>query len=987
MKLRKYILIAALVAMAVPAAAQDEGPGAMVAEGISLYNAGMYSHAKLLFQRAGGSTAEAFSVLSSVKMRAQGYQEEADGYIETHPESSFITPIRYELAMACFDDENYAGALDEMDLIEEKYLDKDLLPGFLYKKGYAAFSEGDYPGAETAFHRIEQMPMCDYTAPAKYNLGYISYSEGRFREASTYFAEAMKDPRFTQPSSYYILECRFLEKDYAYVVDHAEYYENVPEDRQPHLARIISESYLVLGDAPKAKEYYVKNLESKVHKTRADYFYAGSVLYAVKDWQGAVDNFSLMGERTDSLGQVASYDMGWSYIELKNKVAAIDAFRDAAALDYDPTLQEDAAYNHAKLCFDVNSDPAPFEDYIAKYGTLSKGDKIYGYIALASLYNRDYEAAVAAYDKIDVLDESMKGNYRKAYFLRAKEQIDGGSYRDAIPNLKAAAYYSPRRDPFNQLSRYWMAECYFRDGKYSDARATYIDLYNIAALDGKPEGRKISYNIAWCYFKEQDWPNALKWFDNCLAVPHDDIGADVYSRMGDCHFNRKDYRRAIASYGRKQAEYPDAMDLYPVYRAGIAAGLLEDNATKIDILRDALAAKPEAAWYPESVYELSRAYLAAGDEDNAALTLKTLRNSVEDADFTARSAIDLGTIARNKGDYDKALSYFKSVVTDMPGTEYSENALLAIESIYRTKQEPEAYIAYVESLSGGGGRTEKDKAEMYFSTAEQVFASGSYDKALGMFQGYLERYPNGKDATKAMYYTGECHRCSKRLEQSLDWYSKAIDSGLEGLYAERAMASFATVSYGIGHYDDAYKAWSRLEEIAGMEEVRSTARTGKMRSAFKARDYAAAVSAATAVRAGIPGKDELGREADYIKAKSLMVLGRRDEALPLLEQLAIDPSTDEGAEAMYLIIKNLYDTGDFASISSKVYDFSEKAYGQNYYLAKAYIVLGDSFAEEGNYRQARSTFESILAGYTPESDTDDVPDQVRLRLQKLDSLQ
>jgi TolA-binding protein len=66
-----------------------------------------------------------------------------------------------------------------------------------------------------------------------------------------------------------------------------------------------------------------------------------------------------------------------------------------------------------------------------------------------------------------------------------------------------------------------------------------------------------------------------------------------------------------------------------------------------------------------------------------------------------------------------------------------------------------------------------------------------------------------------------------------------------------------------------------------------------------------------------------------------------------------------------------------------VYSFAEKAGGQNYWLAKAFIVLGDSFAEQGNLPQAKATFESIRSGYTSTGTQDDVLDQVELRLRKL----
>ena len=120
-----------------------------------------------------------------------------------------------------------------------------------------------------------------------------------------------------------------------------------------------------------------------------------------------------------------------------------------------------------------------------------------------------------------------------------------------------------------------------------------------------------------------------------------------------------------------------------------------------------------------------------------------------------------------------------------------------------------------------------------------------------------------------------------------------------------------------------------------------------------------------------------------MRAKSLLSTSRRDEAFKDFQLLSKEPSTDEGAEATYLIIEDLYNRAEFDTIQSRVYAFSEKAGGQNYWLAKAFIVLGDSFADQGNMTQARATFESIRDGYTPQGPQDDVMDQVNLRLRKL----
>ena len=87
----------------------------------------------------------------------------------------------------------------------------------------------------------------------------------------------------------------------------------------------------------------------------------------------------------------------------------------------------------------------------------------------------------------------------------------------AIPCLKVAAYYSDKESRFNQLTRFWLAESYYRNDQYKEAREIFTDLYNTSALYGRAESYQISYNIAYCYFKENDYASAAKWFSEYLG--------------------------------------------------------------------------------------------------------------------------------------------------------------------------------------------------------------------------------------------------------------------------------------------------------------------------------------------------------------------------------------------------------------------------------------------------------------------------------------
>jgi len=942
----------------------------------------MYAEAAQLLARIPGSEAEGYAALCALELQSAGYEKQVEGFLDRWPESPLVPQVNFRWAQDLFDRGEYEAASYRFGCVSQDELMPGQVAEYAFKRGYSAFGSGDLDLARILLEKMQSLPKSDFTAPSQYQLGYVCYSLGDFREAADWFAKAAEDPRFTQLANYYILECRFNEKDYKYVIKYGEeIFDQIPEDRRPHFARIMSESYLVLGDKEKARSYYQKNLEEQTSRNRSDWFYAGSVLYAVEDWQGAVDSFSQMPERTDSLGQIANYQMGWSNIQLRNKVAALEAFKDAAALGWNKDIQEDAYFNYAKLAFDLNNDVSAFYDYMKRYDALSKGDQIYSYMAMAALANHDYEAAVAAYDNIDELDPRMQSNYMKAYFLRANQLISGGAWRDAVPHLKAAAYYSPRQDPFNQLSRYWIAESYFRDGKYEDARSVLMDLYNLSALDGKKEGDLIPYDIAYTFFKEEDYPAALRWFNNYLGGRHDARGADAETRIGDCYFFQKDYTTAIAAFERKLADYPDANDIYPYYRAGVACGLVNDFPRKVQFLERVKKASPGVPYYSEAMYELGRAYVSVGEPEDAIRTFRTLRSSTDDPDYATRALLELGMIARNAGDDAKALEYYKQVATQ--GGDYADDALLAIESIYRTRQEPDAYLAFVNTLGDKAARTDAQKEDVYFGTAEEIFLGGNYAKAESTFKSYLEKYPEGAKVAEARFYLGECYRGMGDKEKAVDAYTEALASGLEGSFLETAYLRMGDLNYSLQRYPKAYASYLKLRDAAQLDDNKAAASVGMMRSAFKAREFEDAIAAAQAVKTGRGASDGLKREADYVRAKSCLGMSRRAEAYGIFEQLAKEPSTDEGAEAAYLIIQDKFDRAEFDGIQDKVYDFSAKASGQNYWLAKAFIVLGDTFAENGNMAQAKATFESIKSGYKPYGPEDEVLDQVELRLRKL----
>ena len=957
---------------------------------VSLYDRGMYERALAMFgalaERYGDYQALGYSVLCSVHLQTEGYADRVREYVEDYPYSWLIPAIRYRYALNLFDSDDYSGALAEFDSISRHRIARSQVPEFLFKRAYCDFSLGNYDRALLRFKEFETRPESDYSAPARFASGYICYRQKDFEEALKWFSLSAEDVRFTSMSDYYIVECLYMLGDHEAVCEQAPVLmENILPERRPHVIRMISESWLVLGDAEKARYWFDRNRDSSELRTRSDYFYAGSVLYAVDDYQGAIDKYSMMTERTDSIGQIANYHLGYSYIQTKNKVAAMKAFQDASMVDYDEDITEDAYFNYAKLAFDLNSDSSVFNDYLRRYADMARGDKINSYMAVAALYGHDYETAIEAYGRIDDMDSDMTANYMKANYLRASQLISSGSYRDAVPYLKAAAYYSDRLSMFNQLSRFWIAESYYRNDQYGEAIDLYTELYNISALYRMKEGYLIPYNIAYCFFKEEDYAKAAKWFKEYLAGDSVIYRKEAALRYADCFFMTADYAGAIDAYNAVLKDSFDVNDIYPYYQAAISYGLEGDNGKKISLLDNVNRADPSSAFYPEALFELGRSYAVSEQPDKAAASFNRLIGTVRDSTFIARSMIELGTLSRNAGDTQAALGYFKKVVEEFPLSGYADDALLAVESVYRSLNEPEKYLAYIDRIGKSSIKTEDEKEMMIFNAAEQIYLSGNYSKALVSLQSYLERYPEGARVSQTVFYMAECFKEAGQPEKACDYYSMAADRGT-GSFRELAVLNYARISYDLQRYEDALGGYVTLRESAVLGNNRYEALLGMMRSAFMARQYDDAVKYASEVKSdGRSGENEI-READWIRAKSCLATSRRDEAFAILDTLSADPYSSEGAEAAWLLIQDCYDRGAFDEVETRVYSFSDTQTGQTYWLAKSFIVLGDAFAERGELEQAKATFQSILDGYVPPEGGDDVHDNVVMRLSKLEEL-
>lgn len=975
----KQLLIALSLSFAIGLPSWATSDREVVERAEYLLEHGMYEAAMELFEsQKDDPLCQDYALLCAVYLRSPQCARRVAAMDTDHPRTILNSVVHYRYALMLFEQGDYVGAQAQFDLVDGKSLDRSLLGEYTYKRGFSVYSNGDLVKASEYFLECVALES-HYLNPARFSLGCICYRGNSFAEAESWFELARADERFSVLSDFYLVDCRFMRGDYAYVLREGErIFDSLSKEGKQHMSRLLSESYMVSGNAGKAKEYFAREDMSNADNT--DYFHAGSIYYALGEYASAVKYFESMKEKRDSLGQIASYQLGFSYVKLKNKVKAMACFKDASSLRFDTDITEDAFFNYAKLAFDLDGNDAPFSEYVSRWSTSRKGDMIYAYLALAALKKGDYGAAVDAYDKVDELDDAQKLNYVKACYLRAAQLTESGSHSDALRFLKAASvYHLPQGDPLNQLCRFNLAEAYFRTGDYENARQTYTRLYNLSALDGKAEGKLIPYGIAYTYFKERDWDSAAKWFDIYIRNAEPVALQDACLRRADCDFARKDYKASSGSYREYVTKYPSKTDIYPYYQLGVSYGLAGEKYRKVEALAMVQDAVPGSAYYNDALYELGRAYNDVGDSLNAIRSFEKLDNVASVPSFHAKALMGKGMVYRNHSNYSKALACYKQVVKEMPRTEYSSASLLSIRSIYTAMKQPDKYIEYLEKNNLSAGIGENERRELYYNTAEQLFLNGNWNGAVNGFARYVKSYPKDTAVPVAYYYMAESYKAMGQKEKACEYFSKGIDAGVTGSYLENALLGYASLSYSLEHYDDAYNAYLKLSNMDRLLSGKLDVYACMMRSAYAAKRYADAVSASKIVYSNA-SDEAFKREALFLQAKSLQSTSSREEALVIFSRLAESPATSEGAESVYIIIRDKYDSGDFSAVEELVYDFAPKSGDRSYWLAKAFILLGDSFVERGNIEQAVVTYTSVRDGYTPPEGGDDILPEVEEKL-------
>ena len=561
-----------------------------------------------------------------------------------------------------------------------------------------------------------------------------------------------------------------------------------------------------------------------------------------------------------------------------------------------------------------------------------------------------------------------------------------GKMQQSVDWTTEVIKHAAESDKYTTEAYYIRAEAYYRLRNYD---ACDKDLQSFFA---RPDAKQSeNYVIArylqgYCYFSQAKYDKARFAFTTYIdaALATEPTYADALNRIGDCYFNARQFPQAITYYTQVSKLQSSGAD-YAFFQRGYALGLQHKYNEKIDVLRDLVKRYPKSDYADDGMYEIARAQLQLEDERGAISTYEQLLKTYPHSTLSRKASLERAMLYRNLGQNEQAIQAYRQTIEKYPATEEAYTALDALQALYVEQGNIDEYLAYTKRLAKMNMNVTTSEDSLLYAAAEMQYMQANYQKATVSLNNYITQYcAGGRYCTTARYYLADSYYRIGNTTEALKHYSVLAETNANP-YQEEAAVRVAEISYDKGDYAKALEAFYRMHSLASNRENTNIARLGILRCSEKLGRHQAAIDIAEQILNDSPVSDEMRQEALYCRAKAWVAQGEWTKAQPDLKSLSKEVRTAQGAEAKYLLAQSYFETKLFDQAEEEVMAFTQSNTQQQYWLARALILLSDINRQRGEYFQARQYLLVLQQNYTATGD--DIQTLIKNRIAQLDDLE
>ena len=936
-----------------------------------------------------------FKAICAVRLLNRDAGDQVLAFLDSYPSTARRKEAVLEMAEYSFNRRKYADARDWLRRLDGLYLPKSQRAEVQFKLGYSHFLLGEYDQArpQLAAAKSSKFPIA---ASAQYYYGHIAYLDTNDVTAMENLEPLQNHEEFGMVVPYYLAQIYARQGlDDKLLTLGESLLKNATAKRTPEIAKLIGQSLYKKKRYPEALPYLAMHRDLGGKMSADDFYQLGVVNAQTGHFKEAIQALNKISSNQSEVSEFGLYLLADCYVKEGQFEEALSAYQAVSALAKDPVIQEESAYQAAKLTYQSSSPFGNaidmFKRFLVDFPQTEHRREANEYLANLYITSKDYSRAMEAIVQTGMGTMAMREAYQRVAYFRAVELFQVSDWAAAQEYFNKSLGY-PQNLTFVALSHFWLGELAYRKGDAQEALAQFESFLKTPGSYTLTERPTALYNKAYCLYKLDRLEDASAAFRVYLqdAKSNDRKTEDATLRLADLYFLLGKHALAEEYYAKSvrmdaQGRYAG----YAMYQQALCEGLLNNSQQKIDLLmklsknvnpNDAFGGK----YSDEAQFEAAQTQLRMGSNAAAEANFKEFIRRVPNSEKARRAALNIAIAQRNDQRLDAAIASFQDIVKKYPGTPEAREAITTARSVYDEANRIDDYLTWVQGIDFAQIRASELDSVAYMSAYDK-YASSKFDEAMAGFDRYMKRFPDGFFTVKANHYAGESARRLNKAEEALGYFRKVTQAPV-GEHHINAWTWILRISSARKNADEMLIAAESVLALSDDASLLREANVAMMRGHQALKHLEVAYGYSEVVAADERNSPEVRTEAKANVARNAMTIGmgsrtrkadflsswfesdldavQRDwvtKSLNAYMDLKKNGPAVLQAEASYYQALILYLDGSHSASNEEIFWLIDNLPGQGEWRFKSLLVLAHNYDALDDKFQANYTLDFIIA--------------------------
>ncbi|WP_395768587.1 tetratricopeptide repeat protein [Aquirufa sp.] len=912
--------------------------------------------------------AEYYITMCSLYMSQPEAEILAERFVANNPEHPQAVKLLRGIGTFFYENGDYAKATKYLSRSSETNLEAK------YRLGISYYELKNFVEALAVFNDIKTEQDEEYAFSAAYYAAIIQFNDKRYADAAPDFIKAEGSSKYRREIANWVALCYFNQSKFTDLLNYAEpiLAKKNSGYRIDELSQLVADVQFKMDKFEKAAKSYevlIRASNGKINPLAQ--YRLGYSLYRTKKFNESANQLKGLLAAKDSLSQYAAFTLALAQLNAGNLVATLDAFEIAKKLPFNAAIQEESAFNHAKVQLDLGHASETIQEIQAfntQYPTSKFANEATELVADAFLNSNNLEVALSYLKGITKRSPRLNEAYQTLSYNLGVRAYNDERFETAI-DLFNKSIETAQKEQYTALASLGKAESLSQLKKFEDA----IELYN-PLLSGKGQTedfiQQVRIGLAFAYFNTKEFTKANNLFkayvDRLKATPNSKNNPTILIRLADTYLISRKYQDALTYY-TQAADLAKSEKDYALFQKGMTLSYLSRDAEARQTFKQVRNNFPDSKYAEDALYQENLLLFNGNNYKEAITGFSEIIEAKMKGEYLALSILKRAQAYTNTEQFELALADYKRIINEFSGEKIAKDALIGLQENLIKVGRPEEFGQVLENFQSSTNAVEdNDAIDLKYSAAKGIYDGKKFDKAIPALKEFVSKYPSDENVVEAYYLIADAADQIKDSTEALQAYKKVIEQNAHP-QINKAITRAAELELNAGNTLGAVSFY-RMHASKNPEVENQL---NAYNNIFKAFYAAKQLDSVAKVFIEIEPLNLYSTEEKAKMSRALAEAFSDSSSVSLrlewlTKTIALDPKGDIGAEAQYQLAYQLSKEAKYKESNDMISNKfkNEFADASDAVIGKAYILLATNFVSLKNLPQAKAILKSIIDNST-----------------------